>query len=156
MNDYTPTYLLTWNPKKYNWCTFGTIAYTNRVSGYKHETDWSCRSKKPKKGDKFIMLLQGMGEKNGVVGWGRFTSEPYELGNETVFGSRFINILFYEMWNYQTDDYVKTSQLKELFPEQCFSPQFSGMKVKASILPELWRLIEGSRGNGLKDCSNGF
>lgn len=140
MEDYTPTYILTWNPKVFHWNDYEKV-----VDNVRNRPDcctWSCRSKKPKENDRFILLMQGMGRKNGIVGYGQIISEPYELPFSD-FGGRFLDILFIHLSNYKEDKYVLTDDLKKLFPEQCFTPQFSGIRVRSSILPELWKLIKG-------------
>lgn len=140
MDDYTPTYILTWNPNVYHWND-----YEEKVNickqGFEFDYDWSCRSLKPHSGDRFILLMQGMGRKNGIVGYGTIYDKPYELPF-AGYGGRFIDIKFTKMWNYKTDKYVRTDVLKTMFPEQCFSPQMSGIRIRSSILPDLWRMME--------------
>lgn len=140
MNDYTPTYILTWNPKVFQWDNYEEVV--DIVRNRPDECSWSCRSKKPKENDRFILLMQGMSHKNGIVGVGEILSEPYELPFAD-YGGRFLDIRFTKMWNYKEDKYILTDDLKKLFPEQCFSPQFSGIRVRSSILPELWKVIKG-------------
>lgn len=140
MSEYTPTYILTWNPNKFDWREYEEMVGIVK-DGIGLETDWSCRSKNLRKGDRFILLMQGMGIKNGVVGFGKILTSTYELPF-TEFGDKFVDIRFERMWNYKTDKYVRTDVLKSMFPEQCFVPQFSGIKVKSSILPVLWRVID--------------
>lgn len=145
MSEYTPTYILTWNPKKFDWREYEEMVDIVK-DGIGIETDWSCRSKNLRKGDRFILLMQGMGSKNGVVGFGEILTSTYELPF-TEFGDKFVDIRFTRMWNYKTDKYVRTDVLKSMFPEQCFTPQFSGIKVKQSILPVLWRVIDDKHNN---------
>ena len=144
MSEYTPTYILTWNPHKFNWENYEHYVEVNQKSGICMECEWSCRSKKMRRGDRFILLMQGMGDKNGVVAVGTILSSVYELPF-SEYWTYFIDIRFDRMWNYKTDKYVRTSVLKAMFPEQCFIPQFSGIRVKQSILPMLWKMIEGEK-----------
>lgn len=142
MSDYTPTYILTWNPNKFDWKD-----YEETVDLCKQKVvcmfNWSCRSKQPKINDRVILLMQGMDNKNGIVGYGHVTEPPYELPFSD-WGGRFLTAKFDRMWNYKTDKYVRTDVLKSMFPEQNFSPQFSGIRIKSSVLPDLWKLIERS------------
>ncbi len=143
---YTSTYILTWNPKVFR----NEEYYLLCKEGQKHgiiSGNWSCRSKQPKEGDRYVMLMQGMGERNGIVGYGLITSEPCELPGEG-FGGRFIDIEEYGIFDYQKDEQIKTSLLKERFPEQCWVPQGSGIRIKSSVLPDLWWMIM-KRKNGL-------
>ena len=138
-DPYTPTYILTWNPRKFNWTDYHLACeYIKNIGDFYF--DWSCRSKLPKDYDRFILLMQGMGEKNGIVGTGIFTSEPYTVKN-TPYGSSFTDITFNRMWNYENEPYVHTSQLTMMFRGQCWTPQMSGTRIRSSILPDLWSLI---------------
>ena len=141
MSDYTPTFILTWNPNIFKWDNYEDFVEISKM-GFENSMNWSCRSKLPKCGDRFILLMQGMGARNGVVGYGEIIGSPYELPFAD-WGGRFVDIRVKRMWNYKTDKYVRTGVLTTMFPEQCFKPQFSGIKVKSSILPDLWKIIEG-------------
>lgn len=141
MSDYTPTYILTWNPKVYKWIDYADMADISQSIGIELKTNWSCRSKSPKEGDRFILLMQGMGNKNGVIGYGTILGAPYDLPFSD-YGARYVDISFQYLVNHEMHKYVRTDVLKTMFPEQCFTPQFSGVRVKSSILPDLWALIE--------------
>lgn len=143
MSEYTPTYIFTWNPKVFSFEDYKNLCDIVNHSRINPKYDWSCRSKQPKYGDRFILLMQGMGNKNGVVGSGMIVSNVYELPFAD-YGGRFVDIKFQRMWDYEKDRYVHTSVLKTMFPEQNFTPQFSGIRVKSAILPDLWKLIERS------------
>lgn len=139
--SYTPTFILTWNPKVYLWKSYYSLCGILKNGGIKPVYDWSCRSKTPKYGDRFILLMQGMGNKNGIVGCGRIVSTVYELPFSD-YGGRFVSIQFTKLWDYTKDSYIRTDVLRTMFPEQNFVPQFSGIRVKSAILPDLWELIE--------------
>lgn len=143
MSEYTPTFIFTWNPKVFSWKDYEKLCDIVQKDCLCPKCDWSCRSKTPKYGDRFILLMQGMGDKNGIVGCGRILGSIYELPFAD-FGGRFVDIKFSRMWNYKTDKYIRTSVLKTLFSEQNFTPQFSGIRVKSAILPDLWKMIERS------------
>lgn len=142
MSDYTPTYIFTWNPKVFKWTDYKEMVSISQTVGIMLNYNWSCRSKCPREGDRFILLMQGMGRKNGVIGHGEISGAPYDLPF-SGYGGRFVDIRFNVLLDYEKDKYVRTDVLKTMFPEQCFTPQFSGIRVKSSILPELWKLIGG-------------
>lgn len=157
---YIPTYILTWNPERFRWTDYKDICALTQSEGYRYITDWSCRSKRPQKGDRFILLLQGQGKKNGIVGYGTINSKPYDYFADTVFGRRFVDIVIERLWDYTWEDYVKTEVLKEKYPDQCWTPQFSGTRVKSAILPDLWFFIEiynlgGENGNTASNTTTG-
>lgn len=140
--SYTPTFILTWNPDRFKWEGYENLVQLCRI-GFIHHIDWSCRSKQPKYGDRFILLMQGQGKKNGIVASGDIESVTYDLPFAD-FGGRFLTIGVKKMWDYKKDSYIRTETLKAMFPEQNFAPQFSGIRVRSSILPDLWQLIERS------------
>lgn len=142
MSEYTPTFILTWNPDRFRWEEYENLVRLCKM-GIVHHIDWSCRSKQPKEGDRFILLMQGQGHKNGIVAYGDILDAPYDLPFAD-FGGRFLEIAVKKMWDYNKDSYIRTEVLKCKFPEQNFVPQFSGIRVRSSILPDLWQLIERS------------
>ena len=138
---YTPVYILTWNPKRFAWNT-----YKQEVAKAKSgelSANWSCRSKQPRRGDRFILLMQGMGNTNGVIGYGHFSGRPADIGFDTEYGKTYAEIVFTALIDYEAEEYVKTRQLKALFPVQCWVPQGSGIRVKSACVPKLWRMITG-------------
>lgn len=138
---YTPTFLLTWNPQITPWENYEDFVDICK-NDFKNCMNWTCRSKQPKEGDRYILLMQGMGDMNGIIGYGEILGSPYTMpfGDESA---RFVDISVEKMWDYHKDDYVKTDYLRKIFPEQCFTPQCSGTRVKAAILRKLWRVIDG-------------
>ena len=145
--DYTPLYILTWNPDKFEWNERADI--TRLVQKYGSLSFiWSCRSKKPKRNDRFILLMQGQGEKNGIIGAGYFMTSPTDT-EETPFGHRFARCELIYMADPDKDDYVRTKTLTETFPDQHWTPQMSGTKVMSKYTPKTWRLVEE------KSCERG-
>ena len=139
---YTPTYILTWNPRKFHWEEYRDIFRRLKDGTATYRSDWSCRSNRPEAGDRFILLMQGMGDKNGIVGTGIFLGNPYQYGFDTEFGQKFVDIEFRVMWDYETCDYPKTAMLKEMFPDQCWIPQMSGIRIRSAVLPEFWKQMK--------------
>ena len=144
-DDYTPLYILTWNPKKFIWDDYEEVRKTAEKEG-KVTLEWSVRSKRPKKGDRFILLMQGMKALNGIVGYGTFSEDPVEYmafsTYDTPFGTRFAKIGLKKLTDIVSEDYVKTAVLKELFPEQCWSPQMSGIRVRSKYTPKVWSMVK--------------
>lgn len=74
------TFLLTWNPKKWEWSTLKReVSATAR--GSRAERNWSCaHSKKPRPGDRFFHLRQGV-EPKGIIGSGWIVRGPTPDGH---------------------------------------------------------------------------
>ena len=134
---YTPTYILTWNPKRFHWTDYESLPSIIKQNGA-ISYDWSCRSKKPKPNDRFILLMQGMGDLNGIVGCGHILSSVYDIPFNQY--GKFVDISLEYVWNYKHDDYIKTAWLRESF-DQCWTPQSSGTRIQSKFLPDLWKKI---------------
>ncbi len=71
------TFLITWNPRVYEWRDLRADVRRLRRDGLLH-ADWSCaRSKQIRRGDRVFLLRQGV-EPRGIVGSGWATSDWYE------------------------------------------------------------------------------
>ncbi len=144
MTDYTPIYILTWNPKKFIWDDYEQVRKIVEEEGG-IVLEWSVRSKKPKEGDRFILLMQGMSDMNGVVGYGTFFKDPEDYmalpTEDAPFGTRFAQVWLENLADITTGRYVKTKALKEKFPEQCWNPQMSGIRVKSKYVPKIWEIV---------------
>jgi hypothetical protein len=79
--DYTPTYLLTFNPEKaYKWEDLQDCIDDVRDHGF-YATAWSCgRNRRITAGDRVFMMRQGhgSGERRGIFASGWATSDVYE------------------------------------------------------------------------------
>jgi hypothetical protein len=79
--DYTPTYLLTFNPEKaYKWEDLQDCIDDVRDHGF-YATAWSCgRNRRITAGDRVFMMRQGHGggERRGIFASGWATSDVYE------------------------------------------------------------------------------
>ncbi len=145
MTDYTPIYILTWNPKKFIWDDYEQVRKIVEEEGG-IALEWSVRSKKPKEGDRFILLMQGMKDLNGIVGYGTFFKDPEDYEAYPTFDSPF-GIRFAEIWCEKLMDmvsghYVKTKDLEKMFPDQCWRPQMSGIRVKSKYTPKVWSMVK--------------
>jgi 5-methylcytosine-specific restriction protein A len=69
------TYLVTWNPNRWEWDMHEDIAALKRRGFF--DSQWSCgRTKSIKTGDRLFLLRQGR-EPRGIVASGFAMSEPY-------------------------------------------------------------------------------
>jgi len=74
------TYLLIWNPSKWDWYYLSEAIVKVNTEGFFIDY-WSCgRTKKIKRGDRFYLMKLGYKIKNkGLIASGIILSEPYEL-----------------------------------------------------------------------------
>jgi len=70
-------YLLTWNPRRYQWNEFAVLA-RDCEQGKHVKNDWSCGNNKSiRRGERVFLLRQGS-ESPGIVGSGWVTKATYE------------------------------------------------------------------------------
>ena len=134
------TYILTWNPSKFNWEAFADGKPTRKPPFY---ANWTCRSTRPEPGDRFIMLRLGSGNRNGIVATGQIVSFPYTAVSWEHKTSLFIDILIEVLFENEYQQHL----LKDAFPEQCWSPQSSGISLKTQYEDSFWNVIETYRIN---------
>lgn len=80
VNNTPKTYLLTWNPKKWNWTDLKDCVAATKESSILNEP-WSCgRSKRIRTGDRVFLNRQGV-EPKGIMASGTATSDVYEEGH---------------------------------------------------------------------------
>ena len=151
-NPPLKTWLLSWNPSGWNWEDYHEIAAKTHF-GELYNDSWTCASTKVQPGDRVFLIALGMGAKNGIIASGHATSESYEdehwdtqkaaQGNKT----KYVNVCFDWISDYETDPYLKQSSLKELFPNQEWSPMGSGISIRdqyVNQLEEEWeKVIKG-------------
>ena len=136
-DEYTPIYILTWNPYKFDWDWNGDYsrlcAYTQGYGAA--ELNWSVQSKTPKPGDRFVLLRQGTKDGNGIIGYGGIRSEPYS----SMTYSRLVDIRMQKLFK---EPLLTRDELFEMFPDQYWKPQQSGTKVKAKYTVKLWEILQ--------------
>lgn len=152
------TWLLSWNPSGWNWTDYHEAAVKTHT-GDSYEDYWTCASTKVQPGDRVFLILLGTGEKNGIIASGHATSGNFEGEHwdpeKAAQGKKAkrINVRFDWISDYETDPYLKQSDLRELFPGQEWSPMGSGISIQdqyVSRLEEEWaKAISGGGGEKL-------
>ncbi len=144
----TKNWLLSWNPSKWNWDTLAVDRATTH-SGEKVDHDWSCKSSKPREGDR-VFLFRTRNPPKGIVAVGKVTRAPYEAEHseqthaDTTKTGRFIGVAFDSIRDVTADEIVDLEDLQNREPDQNWNPQFSGSKIKAKAaqtLERLWKAL---------------
>ncbi len=120
-------YIFTWNPNTFEWIQYLKL----------NPVVWSSVSRKPKVGDRFVFMLQGMKDKNGIIGFGKILK--YELSVERKY---YYSLDFEKLWNYEKEEYPKLEVLKCIFPKQLWTSQSSGIFIKKEYQDEIWNLLK--------------
>ncbi len=141
--DDTSAWLFSWNPEKWNWTSFEDDIQ-NLKQGLTVEEKYSCVSKKPKIGDRAFIIKLGQKEPKGIVASGYISKESFIDTAEHRTDEKEINkvkIKFDSIINYNENKILPQNKLKEIFPNQEWSPQSSGIKIKDEYkedLEDLW------------------
>jgi 5-methylcytosine-specific restriction protein A len=145
-----PTYLLTWNPEKWNWKDLAKESKSVK-EGKGKKGRWSCgNTKKIIKGDRFFLLKQGKLLPKGIFASGFITKSVFEelhwnedsanKGKSTLY----VGIKFDTLLNPDTDEILDRDLLirDEVFSKVNWNTQGSGIEIKPEIaleLEEVWQ-----------------
>ena len=156
------TYLLTWNPKKWQWKDLSRSIGEIKSKGF-CITDWSCGNNKSiAKGDRLFLLRQGE-EPRGIVGAGWAESEPFEethwrkekakLGRTTMY----VMVKWETLLNPETESIFPREWLNEVELSRVnWNTQISGITIRpevADVLNNRWADFLSKRGKGFSHFS---
>lgn len=115
------TYLLTWNPKRWQWTDLPNLTYKVAESGSIIRR-WSCGNTwRIEKGDRVFLLRQGV-EPRGIVGSGTIVTPTFEAEHwdpEQTKLARYVEVEF--------DTLIDPETTPVLLREQLDKPPFAGM-----------------------------
>jgi uncharacterized protein (DUF433 family) len=143
-----PTFLLTWNPAKWQWGDFLAEARVLKRGG-KFAGHWSCgNSTQLRKGDRVFMMKQGP-KPRGIVAAGWVTSdEPYDATHwekdkrRTGKAARYVDIDFDVILNPETEPILGVEQLsKGALGAVRWGTQMGGIRIAdtaAALLEVRW------------------
>jgi hypothetical protein len=146
------TYLLTWNPSKWNF-EGGYFSFLQQVkNGKKPVIEWTVNSSSIQKGDELYLMRLGE-EPRGIIAKGVSLSEVHlalhydpdraKTGEKT----KHITVQFVSAVDYSTDRFLSWEFLNIHFPAQMWTPQGSGIEIKSeyvSALYDAWENCESS------------
>jgi 5-methylcytosine-specific restriction enzyme A len=133
-----PSYLLTWNPKKWKWQTFEADYRSIRKVGYL-DSGWSCGvTRRIKKDDRLFLLRQGT-EPRGIVAAGVATSDPFE---DVHFADKkkrafYIDARFDVLLRPETEILPRSALGRGRLRDVHWDPQASGMSIPPDAAAEL-------------------
>ena len=138
-----PTYLLTWNPKRWEWDDFDEEYESAREYGYL-DSRWSCGvTKRIKEGDRVFLLRQGL-EPKGILAAGYATSAPFEEAHFSDSGKTalYIEARFDTLLRPETEILPRKALDIGNLKDVNWRTQASGMSIPspaAEELEALWR-----------------
>ena len=138
MNTGESAFLLTWNPKHYSLVKRTGGADEAQPYSAGDETRWTCGSKQPKVGDTVYLVRVGE-EPRGIVARGIVTRESYLDADwlEPEKQRQYIDFRFDDIRQTCEDGLLPMMMLEQLYPEQKWSPQSSGIAINQQYLEDL-------------------
>lgn len=147
------TFLLTWNPARWNWEKMQEVVATT-LKGELHSERWSCNTRKIHIGDRIFLIKLGE-EPRGIVASGYVTSELYdsehwdEEKRAKGIPVQRVDIDFDVVLNSQQENILYMDELtKGKLAEQHWSSQTSGIKIANDIIEVIedrWECIKRNR-----------
>lgn len=145
-------WLLTWNPANWNWENYDELCISTK-KGATHAEPWTCSSKQPAVGDDVFLMKTG-DQPRGIIAHGRVAKTAYDAPHynpeKAASGVTAVHIDVEFDWiqNFKTEPMLAQDDLKELFPDQTWSPMGSGIEIKDCLpeLKELWAELIGMGG----------
>ena len=128
------TWLLSWNPKNWEWSTFFRDRATAASNLPVNET-WRCANSTAAVGDAVYLVRTGE-EPRGIIAHGIITKNPFDAAHHDPARaangekSQFVGIDFNDIRDPTQDEFLSISTLEaEVDPEQVWSPQSSGIAI---------------------------
>jgi MoxR-like ATPase len=138
------TWLLSWNPKNWEWSTFFRDRATAASNKPVAET-WRCANGAATVGDAVYLVRTGE-EPRGVIAHGIITRSPFDAPHydparaATGETTQCIGIDFNDIRDPTQDEFLSISTLeKEIDAEQAWSPQSSGIAINEGAVIKLDR-----------------
>lgn len=140
------TYLLTWNPKRWDWDEIEDDIHYLAEQGWLDDR-WSCGvTKRIRPGDRFFLMRLGL-EPRGIIGSGTIQSSPFEelhwANEEADKGKKanYVDVVFDSLLNAELEPILPIGFLNDhsVLREMNWSPQASGASIPDQIAEELTR-----------------
>lgn len=135
-NHQSATFLFAWSPVKYEWLEINErIAELGRGKSVKE--DWSCVSKKVKKGDRAFLSVVGA-EPRGIFASGYVASDLFLGKNHRGKIANRVMIEFDVLLNPAKEPILALELLRMgNLDKQLWTPQASGISIRPELVDEL-------------------
>lgn len=142
-------WLLTWNPANYSFDHYEDER-TAILNGKSFTEPWACSNTHVSIGDRVYLMRTGTGSNNGIIASGFAVKEsysaPHYLPKKRDAGEeiRKIDVQFDCLLDRNGTVFLDQATLMELFPDQRWNPQGSGISIKSEYIEPLeakWKSI---------------
>lgn len=106
-------------------------AYYRVISGW---GNWSICTKKVCPDHRFYLVMLGQGKMSGIIGRGTFRTWAYE---GEAWNEKGDKALYADIALESNPKYIPCRSLKEMMPDQRWTPQQSGISIRAKYTEEL-------------------
>ncbi len=136
------SWLLTWNPANYGYSEYEEKR-NDILNGKQYIDQWACSNTHVNIGDRVYMMRVGTGKRNGIIASGYAVRTSYSAphydpekaaSGETI---KKIDVEFDCMLDRNGEKYLSQDTLKDLFPDQRWNPQSSGIAIKEEYRDDL-------------------
>jgi hypothetical protein len=134
-----PTYLLNWNPRKWEWTHFHDQLRELAERGSFMEPWDTGASRRLKEGDRVFLIRQGV-EPRGIIASGEVRGAPYQDEHWTGDGrqANYVAIEWDQMFDPLVDVIISRDELDRLQPMH-WDAQRSGTRIPNEVAAELER-----------------
>ena len=141
-------WLLSWNPKKWDWADFD-VAVQDIRDGRAYCMGWNCSNSHIQIGDRVFLVRLGQ-EPRGIIASGyvisdAYTEKNYDVSKDTDMN--YVDIALTEIIDYRASGILTTEYLNQKYPDQCWSPQSSGIMIREQVYSGLLKDWEHLRTN---------
>ncbi len=132
------SWLITWNESNWKWKNYESICKQTE-NGETVIESWTFANTHVQPGDRVYLIKLGHEPKgiiaSGFAKTGIYKTQSYDLTNKKE--ANHIDVEFDRILNYKSDNILEQSKLKEIFSNQEWSPQSSGIAIKNDCIEEL-------------------
>ena len=153
------SWLLSWNPKNWDWRTFKQDRATTASGGIVNDT-WSCANGSAVKGDDVYLVRIGE-EPKGIIARGKITEGPHQAPHydpsRAAAGEQIqkVGVAFNDVRDPDQDEFIQFDILwNEVDPNQTWAPQSSGIALSdlaANKLQTLWSSLPKTTNSQFKN-----
>ena len=144
--DTKRTWLLLWNPKRWEWDSFEKDRL-NVLNGGSFNDSWSCSNASAKTGDRVFLMRLGE-EPKGIIAAGSVVKDsyvaPHFSGDKDAEGEtqRTVGVEFYQLQDpKKSDPYIRLAELHAMGQSnQNWTPQQSGIEIRPMVAIELEKM----------------
>lgn len=134
-------WLLSWNPTRWTWTTYAQDRIAT-ARGSTVQQSWSCRNSRVSVGER-VFLVRAGDEPRGIIARGTAVSAPYSAKHydeaRAAAGEAHdvIDVEFDDIRDPLQDAFLTVSDLGKVSEEQRWSPQQSGIEIRAEAADAL-------------------